>query len=86
MLPSLLPRELAFLSELRVLDLNGNELQGVIPHLMLTRLSKLEKLHLHMNDLFGHVPSEIGNLKNLKELTMFGYVEFVHANTFVNKT
>lgn len=62
------------MSELRLLDLNGNELQGVIPHLMLTRLTQLEKLHLHMNDLFGHVPTEIGKLKNLKELTMFGYV------------
>jgi len=73
----LLPRELAFLSELRLLDLNGNELQGVIPHLMLTRLTKLEKLHLHMNDLFGNLPTEIGNLKNLKELTIFGYVFYI---------
>jgi Leucine-rich repeat (LRR) protein len=70
----LLPRELAFLSELRLLDLNGNELQGVIPHLMLTRLTRLEKLHLHMNDLFGQLPTELGNLKALEELTMFGCV------------
>lgn len=70
----LLPRELAYFSELQTLDLNGNELQGVIPHLMLTRLTKLEKLHLHMNDLFGNIPTEIGNLRKLKELSIFGYV------------
>jgi hypothetical protein len=70
----LLPRELAYLSELRLLDLNGNELQGVIPHSMFIRMTRLEKLHLHMNDLFGQIPTEIGALKNLKELTMFGYV------------
>lgn len=68
----ILPRELAFLSELRELDLNGNSLQGVIPYLMLTKLKRLEKLNLHMNDLFGMVPTEFGKLKNLKELTLFG--------------
>ena len=59
----ILPRELAFVSELRELDLNGNSLQGVIPYLMLTKLKSLEKLHLHMNDLFGMVPTEFGKLK-----------------------
>merc|ERR1711997_623559 len=68
----LIPREMGFLSELRELDLNGNELQGVVPYLMLDRLKNLEKLHLHMNDLFGAIPTEMGKLTNLKQLTLFG--------------
>jgi len=68
----IIPRELAYISELEFLDLNGNSLQGVIPYLMLSSLQKLTKLHLHMNDLFGNIPKEIGELKNLKELTLFG--------------
>jgi len=68
----IIPRELAFVTELQALDLNGNSLQGVIPYLMLSNLKNLSKLHLHMNDLFGNIPKEIGQLKNLKELTLFG--------------
>lgn len=68
----LIPRELAFLTELTELDLNGNSLQGVLPYLMLDSLKKLEKMYLHMNDLFGMIPTEMGKLKNLKELTLFG--------------
>jgi len=68
----IIPREMAYLSELQTLDLNGNSLQGVIPYLMLSSLKKLTKLHLHMNDLFGNIPKEIGDLGNLKELTLFG--------------
>jgi len=71
-LTGIIPREMAYLTELRELDLNGNSLQGVLPHLMLASLTKLEKLHLHMNDLFGAIPKEIGNLKKLQELTLFG--------------
>jgi len=68
----IIPREMAYISELQTLDLNGNSLQGVVPYLMLSNLKKMTKLHLHMNDLFGNIPAEIGELKNLKELTLFG--------------
>jgi len=68
----IIPREMAYLTELKELDLNGNSLQGVVPYLMLSNLKKLTKLNLHMNDLFGNIPKEIGLLTNLKELTLFG--------------
>lgn len=68
----IIPAELGYLSELQELDLNGNELQGVVPQLIFVNLKKLQKLNLHMNDLFGQIPTEIGMLKNLKELTLFG--------------
>ncbi len=63
---------MGYLTELTVLDLNGNSLQGVLPTLMFRKLKKLKMLNLHMNDLFGAIPKEIGLLKNLKELTLFG--------------
>lgn len=63
---------MGYLSELSTLDLNGNSLQGVLPQLMFRKLKKLKRLNLHMNDLFGSIPKEIGLLKNLKELTLFG--------------
>lgn len=68
----IIPREMGYLTELTVLDLNGNSLQGVVPPFMLSNMKKLQKLHLHMNDLFGNIPREIGSLKNLTELTLFG--------------
>ena len=68
----IIPAEMGYLTELRTLDLNGNSLQGVLPQLMFKKLSKLKRLNLHMNDLFGKIPKEIGLLKNLKELTLFG--------------
>jgi len=68
----IIPAEMGYLSELKTLDLNGNSLQGVLPQLMFRKLKKLKKLNLHMNDLFGAIPKEIGLLKNLKELTLFG--------------
>lgn len=68
----IIPAEMGYLTELTVLDLNGNSLQGVLPTLMFRKLKKLKMLNLHMNDLFGAIPKEIGLLKNLKELTLFG--------------
>lgn len=71
-LSGIIPREIAYLSELRDLDMNGNSLQGVIPHLMFTKMSKLTTLYLHMNDLFGRIPNELGQLSNLRELSLYG--------------
>lgn len=68
----IIPAEIGYLTEVTDLDLNGNSLQGVLPTLMFRKMSKLQKLNLHMNDMFGAIPREIGLLKNLKELTLFG--------------
>lgn len=68
----IIPAEIGYLTQVTEFDLNGNSLQGVLPQLMFQKMSKLKKLNLHMNDLFGAIPKEIGLLKNLKELTLFG--------------
>ena len=68
----IIPAEMGYLTELKLLDLNGNSLQGVLPTLIFRKLKKLKYLNLHMNDLFGAIPRDIGLLKNLKELTLFG--------------
>lgn len=68
----LVPREIGLLSELKDLDLHGNDLQGVIPHKLLTGLKKLEYLRLQMNGMFGAIHKEITNMKNLKHLFLYG--------------
>ena len=68
----LVPREIGLLTELRDLDLHGNDLQGVIPHKLMAGLKKLECLRLHMNGMFGAIHKEITHMKSLKELYLFG--------------
>jgi len=68
----LVPREIGLLSELSDLDLHGNDLQGVIPHKLLTGLKKLEYLRLQMNGMFGAIHKEITNMKNLRHLFLYG--------------
>jgi len=71
-LDGLLPRELSLLTDLQELDLHGNDIQGVIPHLVLVGLKSLNILKLHMNSMFGVIPKEIGKMTHLKELVLFG--------------
>ena len=71
-----IPPELSELSELRVLNLEDNELHGDIPA-ELGKLAKLEVLDLgdwwsDYNDLTGSIPSELGNLSNLRVLDLQG--------------
>lgn len=68
----LLPREMGLLTNLRELDLHGNDLQGVLPHMAVVNWKKMEYLRLHMNGFFGSVLKEMENMKNLKELMLFG--------------
>jgi hypothetical protein len=70
-LDGLLPNnELGLFVELQELDLHGNDLEGVLPRL--AGLQKLETLRLNMNGFDGNLHSEIGTMKSLKELSMFG--------------
>jgi len=68
----ILPRELALLNHLKELDLHGNDLQGVLPHLAVVNWKKMERLALHMNGFFGNLHSEMTSMKNLRELLLFG--------------
>lgn len=77
----IIPAEVGYLTEVTTLDLNGNSLQGVLPTLMFQKMKKLKRLNLHMNDLFGGIPTQIGLLKNLKELTLFGNFFFGRVPT-----
>jgi Leucine-rich repeat (LRR) protein len=52
-------------SELRLLDLNENELQGFIPD-SLGNLKQLEFLFLNRNQLIGQIPKSLMNLINLR--------------------
>lgn len=49
----ILPRELALLNNLKELDLHGNDLQGVLPHMAVVNWKQMESLRLHMNGFFG---------------------------------
>ena len=71
-----IPPEIGELTELRVLNLGGNELKGSIPA-ELGNLSKLEILVLGdwwagHNELTGNIPPELGNLRNLRILNLSG--------------
>ena len=68
----LIPREIGLLTNLKDLDLHGNDLQGVIPHKLMAGLKQLEYLRLHMNGMFGSLHKEIARMKNLKERKSFG--------------
>ncbi|KAF6150392.1 hypothetical protein GIB67_034091 [Kingdonia uniflora] len=57
---------LAYLRELRILDLRSNRLNGSM--LAITNCSNLKLLYLSNNDFSGEIPMEIGALKRLHRL------------------
>ncbi|KAF8410823.1 hypothetical protein HHK36_003360 [Tetracentron sinense] len=63
------PRELADLPYLEVIELSGNQLYGLIPE-SLGNLSKLVTLDLSSNLLFGSIPERLGNMQSLKTLSL----------------
>jgi hypothetical protein len=71
-LDGLIPREIALLPHLEDIDMHGNDLQGVLPYKMLSSLSKLKYLRLHMNGFFGTLYGQISGLVSLKQLHIFG--------------
>jgi len=68
----IIPRELAILTELEDVDLHGNEIQGVIPFAVCAAWKKVKYLRLHMNGLFGQLPSDISKMSSLREISIFG--------------
>ena len=64
-----LPVELAYLSELRELNLMRNQLTGPIPP-ELGRLSNLRSLNLYDNHFTGGIPEQLGHLTSLEELNL----------------
>ncbi|KAK1626257.1 hypothetical protein QYE76_000572 [Lolium multiflorum] len=67
-----LPDTMGSLAELTTLELNSNELTGVIPPSLCpsTGTSKLEVLHLQNNYLTGGIPPSISNCANLQSLDL----------------
>lgn len=68
----LIPREMALLTELEDVDLHGNEIQGVIPYAVCAAWKKVKYLRLHMNGLFGQLPSDMSQMSSLQEISLFG--------------
>ncbi|NIS79504.1 MAG: hypothetical protein GTO14_04685, partial [Anaerolineales bacterium] len=66
-----LPEELAKLSNLKILDLQGNLITGAIPP-ELGELKNLVFLDLSFNHLQGPIPLEISELENLNVLVLDG--------------
>ena len=64
-----LSSELAKIKNLRVLELDNNQLTGPVPS-EFGELTNLVYLGLHMNRLSGELPSELGQLKNLTQLVL----------------
>ena len=52
------------------LQLEDNNLVGMIPGGLLENLANLESLHLSFNGLTGGIPAELGNLTNLDSLEL----------------
>ena len=64
-----IPKELASLTDLTILQLSENKLSGAIPP-ELGQLTNLGTLDLSRNDLTGSIPPELGQLTKLTDLVM----------------
>ncbi|KAJ3085610.1 hypothetical protein HK100_008980 [Physocladia obscura] len=68
--PNTIPKAVAKLHNLRVLDLRHNKLSSSIPPELCLSLKKLVNLNLSNNMLSGHIPHEVGALEALVSLNL----------------
>ena len=66
-----IPSQLGLLTNLRYLELWGNNLSNSIPP-QLGNLTNLVTLSLEGNQLMGNLPTQLGNLKNLSSFSVNG--------------
>ncbi|KAI6687765.1 hypothetical protein NL676_024593 [Syzygium grande] len=66
-----IPPQIGLMSNLTYLDLSINRFSGKIPPPEISRLMKLEVLHLVSNELNGSIPQEIGQLHLLSEVALY---------------
>ncbi|GKV21221.1 hypothetical protein SLEP1_g31219 [Rubroshorea leprosula] len=57
-------------SQLKILDVDKNQLQGRLPKSIANLSNQLWVLHFGWNNLFGDIPPELGNLVNLNVLDL----------------
>ena len=62
-------RQIGLLPDLSLLELQGNQIHGIIPNLI-SALNSLEHMSFARNQLTGLIPTEIGNLHRLKSLSL----------------
>nr|ABN10013.1 Xa21-like protein [Triticum turgidum] len=62
---------LANCSSLFIVDLQLNNLSGILPNSIGNLSQKLETLQVGGNQISGHIPSDIGKLSNLRKLFLF---------------
>ncbi|GLT30536.1 hypothetical protein SLA2020_053300 [Shorea laevis] len=65
-------------SQLKSLDVDKNQLQGRLPKSIANLSNQLGVFHFGLNNLFGDIPPELGNLVNLNILDL-------HDNQFTEK-
>jgi len=68
-LVGLIPTDLSLLTNLILISMDTNSLEGTIPS-QIEKLEKLSKLFLHANFLTGLLPSEFGALTDLKTVDL----------------
>jgi hypothetical protein len=66
-----IPTEIALLSSLRILNLNGGELSGTIPTEIGT-MTNLTKVLLESTQINGTIPSELGSCPKLTDINFMG--------------
>ena len=72
----------SFASNIVIIDLRHNFLNGTISHFNIGNLTRLKEIILHDNQLSGVIPSSIASLSNLEncELNLFHIITHLKLN------